>query len=234
MGSSTDVNRKARYWSLGAVGLGVAVVLIATFSSRRFILEEWHLSSLESGDKEKRERAAKALGDIGSVRAIPLLTQASCESSGDDFEATVSVMAQVFADVSVLSLTSPFKISVASLGGLSIRRLRAFRVNQSVSLDRQFEDLAKQVADRLTDNPHFEALTKIVEREKRAAVPHLAERLKGDKWLVRWHAARLLGVLGPDAEDSVQMLKTKLEDSNSFVRYAAAEALKSIGHDDEQ
>ena len=154
MSSSTKVNRKARYWSLGAVGLGVAVVLIATFSSRRFILEEWHLSSLESGDKEKRERAAKALGDNGSVRAIPLLTQASCESSGDDFEETVSVMAQIFADVSVLSLTSPFKISVASLGGLSTRRLRAFRVNQSVSLDRQFEDLAKQVADRLTDNPH--------------------------------------------------------------------------------
>lgn len=212
-----------------AVGLGIVVVLIAAYASRRVILEVWHLSGLDSADKEERERAARALGEIGSARAIPLLAQASYESSEDAFE-EASMMEKLFVDMSALSLVSPFEISVVG----PIRRQRAFRINQGATLDSQFENLTKQVADRFRDNPYFESVERIALRTRKEAVVCLSEQLGSVNWHIRWQAVTLLGTLGRDAEDSVPDLKATLEDSNSFVRYAAAEALKSIGHDDER
>ncbi len=46
--------RRGKLVGLGAVGLGMVVLLVAGFASRRLILEEWHLSGLQSTDKEKR------------------------------------------------------------------------------------------------------------------------------------------------------------------------------------
>ena len=86
----------------------------------------------------------------------------------------------------------------------------------------------------LAIDPFFESLTKIAENSKKEAIPHLTRALQSDDWHVRWQAAQLLGALGSDAKDSMQLLKTKLEDSNSFVRYAAAEARWSIGRYYEQ
>ena len=139
---------------------------------------------------------------------------------------------KVFADMLDLSLSSPFEISVVSLGGLSTQWQRPFRINQRATLDRQLEDLAKQVSDRFFDNPYFESLTKITEKAKRAAIPYLSEQLGNDNWNLRWQAARVLGALGSNAKDSVPVLRAMTEDSNSFVRYAAGEALERIGHED--
>ncbi len=41
--------------ALGAVGLGVAVVLVAAFASRRVLLEEWYIFKLRSTDEETRK-----------------------------------------------------------------------------------------------------------------------------------------------------------------------------------
>ncbi len=83
----------------------------------------------------------------------------------------------------------------------------------------------------LAIDPYFESLNKITEKAEKEAIPLLTHGLQSDSWHLRWQAARLLDALGTDARESVPVLKAKLEDPNSFVRHAAAEALKSIGHE---
>lgn len=87
----------------------------------------------------------------------------------------------------------------------------------------------------LTVDPFFESLTKITEKPKKEAIPYLSQALDNDNWLVRWLAVQLLGALGPVAQDSVPVLEAEVEDDPKvFARYAAGEALKSIGHEHER
>ena len=105
------------------------------------------------------------------------------------------------------------------------RRLLKMRL---AAIDTELADNATQVDSTLMNSPYWWSLTTITQREKKAAVPYLLHELDGDDWRIRWLAVRLLGSLGPDAEDAVPVLKTKTEDPNSFVRYAALRALRAL------
>ena len=102
------------------------------------------------------------------------------------------------------------------------------------AIDTELADNAMQVDSTLLNTPYWWSLTTITQREKKAAVPYLLHELDGDDWRIRWLAVRLLGSLGPDAEDAVPVLKTKTRGSNAFVRHEVAKVVESIGHDDEQ
>jgi len=63
----------------------------------------------------------------------------------------------------------------------------------------------------------------------RAAVPTLVRTLQHDEPEHHASAARLLGRIGPDAEDAVSALMESLKDPNVAVRKASARALGEIG-----
>ena len=66
--------RKLTVW-LGAI-LGAALLFTTAFICRHYILEPWYLHRLQSEDPSVRAEAAKRLGQIKSVDAIPLLAEA--------------------------------------------------------------------------------------------------------------------------------------------------------------
>ena len=235
--------RRGKLVGLGAVGLGIVVLLIAVFASRRVVLEEWRLSNLKSADEETRKKAAQALGEYGSARSIPLLMKANSDSLTSILERAgkplagmetsfASMLDQQAKLARRLSETSPDAAQAPD--DLSTRRQQIFMANQRAAFDMRVADLAAQVATRLAVRPYSRSLRRIVEREKAASVPYLLQALESDNWHLRWLAVTFLGTLGSDAKDAVPDLEGKLEDSNSFVHCAAAEALKSIGHDDER
>ena len=215
MSSSTDVSRRARYWSLGAVGLGIVVVLIAAFASRRIILEEWQLSRLQSTDQQTRKNAAQALGEYGSVRSIPLLMRATrTDSFGFDLGGWAWLFAKMLNRREVLAVQmSAISPDVIHEPGLST--LHKSLKRQLVAVDADLAGNATPVDSTLMNSPYWQSLTKITQREKKAAVPYLLHELDGDDWRIRWLAVRLLGSLGPDAEDAVPVLKTKTRGSTT-------------------
>ncbi len=219
---------------LGAVGLGIAVVLIATFASRRVLLEEWYISKLRSTDEETRKNAAKALVEYGSERSILPLMEANSDSLN-------YILQERGKPDALVSMEKNFARTRDQQRKLTRRLLPDKQEGENLwtrekrtAVDKRVADLLREMETMLTIDPFFESLTRITEREKKSAVPYLSEELENDNWHVRWLAVRLLGALGSDAEDSVSGLKSKLEDSNSFVRYAAAEARWSIGRYYEQ
>lgn len=215
------------------------LLLVAGFASRRVLLEEWHLTRLASTDEETRKKAAEALGECGSVRSILPLMEATSVSLTRLLQEKGMPDVLVGMDKNFAGflkqrekLARQIRAVWPDLSKRSDESQMTFLNNQLASIDARVEREATQVATLLWINPYAELLTKITEKARRKAVPCLSEQLGNDKWHIRWQAATLLGVLGPHAEDSVPILKTKLHDSNSFVCYAVAEALKTIGYDD--
>ncbi len=238
--------RRGKLVGLGAVVVGIGVLLVAGFASKRLILEEWYVSKLQSTDQETRENAAKALGEYGSVRSIPPLMKAHSDSlalitkqrgksdpltgiEGNNFASMLVQQERLTRAISEISRDERLK------GNLPAQReIQTYLSQQRAALDTRLADLATEMATVLAVDPFFESLSEITKRAKKKAVPCLSEQLGNDDWNIRWQAARLLGLLGSDAKHAVQVLKTKSEDFNALVQYAATEALKSIGHDDEQ
>ena len=229
---------------LGAVVVGIGVLLVACLASRGLILEKWYLSDLQSTDEETRKKAAQALGECGTVRSIPPLMRANSDSLRSLLEEKGKPDALVGMEKNLAGmLDQKEKLArqiravwpdLSKLSDLSAQRQSTFLNNQLATFDARVADLEAQVATMLMFSPYSLSLRRITERETKAAVPHLLQELESDDWHARWMAVRLLGSLDPHAEDAVPGLETKTKDSNSFVRYAAAEALKTIGHEDGQ
>ncbi len=60
--------------------IGATAVIVATafvFGVRDKLLENWYLSRLESKDAATRHVAVERLGELGSLRAFPWLTNAA-------------------------------------------------------------------------------------------------------------------------------------------------------------
>jgi hypothetical protein len=65
--------RNARTIAMWCVGVGVVVVVVMGMVLKDRIREEYYLYRLEHGDKEAKKVAAERLGEIGSVRAVPVI-----------------------------------------------------------------------------------------------------------------------------------------------------------------
>ncbi len=227
--------RRGKLVGLGSAGLGVALLLVAGFSSRRLLLEQWHLSGLRSNDEESRKKAAQALGEYGSVRSITLLMKANSvllqekgrpdalvgmeKTFGRRLDQQGRRLDQQAKLARRLSETSPDASQAADVvfnllyggGLLRTRRQQTVMASQQAALDALVARWAAEVATMLTIGPYSLSLTRITEREKKAAVPYLSEELE-NYWIVRWLAVRLLGRLGSDAEDAMPVLETKTKD----------------------
>ena len=224
------------------MGLGIVVLLIAAFASRRVILEEWYISKLESTDEETRKKAAESLTEYGSERSIPPLIRAHSDSLRSLMETqrarsdALPHLERKLARLLEQQTELARRISVISRDEAQSQDVRqmAFLSEQWTALDEGLARVSRDIETVLTMDSFFESLIKITEKAKKEAIPDLTRAQQSDDWHIRWQAARLLGALGPHAKDSIPVLKTKSEDVNALVRYAATEALNKIGHEDGQ
>ncbi len=66
---------KGRRVAIGEGAVAIVVLAVAVVVSRDRIREEWHLHVLRTGYAEERLAAAKRLGELRSVRAVPRLIE---------------------------------------------------------------------------------------------------------------------------------------------------------------
>ena len=76
---------RGRRIALAALALGLLTLAGAGFACRGWMVEEWWLWKLGSRHEEERQTAAKRLGELKSVRAIPNLLSAVGERQRDFF-----------------------------------------------------------------------------------------------------------------------------------------------------
>src|SRR5437867_2340906 len=67
------MNRKSKTFALSTAVLGLVVLVAAGIAAKDTIREQWYLHRLENGAEEEQIVAAEKLGDMRSIRAIPLL-----------------------------------------------------------------------------------------------------------------------------------------------------------------
>src|SRR5262249_22718595 len=58
-----------------SAAFGLGVLGLFAFASRNLLFEEWQIYKLKRGNAQERGAAAKKLGDLGSVKALPFLME---------------------------------------------------------------------------------------------------------------------------------------------------------------
>ena len=66
--------------------LGVLVLLGAGIAARTWLLEEWYLHQLAAGGQAEKMAAAKRLGELKSLRAVPILIDTLAKAATEDEE----------------------------------------------------------------------------------------------------------------------------------------------------
>jgi len=72
---------KGKRIAIALTTIGVATVVAAGVAMKDLIQEEWYIYKLWSNDENQIAKAANALGDLGSVRAVPKLINLSIWSA---------------------------------------------------------------------------------------------------------------------------------------------------------
>ena len=77
------MNHRAKIVTLSAVALGTAVLVVGVIAFSDSIAEWWYLRQVKLGNPEAKKPAARKLGAMGSVRAIPALLEVFGEDLAD-------------------------------------------------------------------------------------------------------------------------------------------------------
>ncbi len=84
--------KRQKFLSMAVVFLGVTVLGISIFVFQRPLREKYYLGKLNSQDKTVKAHAAKKLGELGSIDAIPLLESSLADADRDvRYEAAVAL-----------------------------------------------------------------------------------------------------------------------------------------------
>jgi hypothetical protein len=89
---------KGKRVAISAAVAGALVLLAAVFALRGWIREEWYLRKLGSGDGEAKRLAAEKLGELKSIRAIPVLAGLVREATVDPYPRGFLLSAGTTAD----------------------------------------------------------------------------------------------------------------------------------------
>ncbi len=76
------VQRRGKSIAISTVAVGVVVLVAAGFAAKDWIVEEWWIHKLQTGDVDEQTHAAKRLGELESIRAVPFLFRVIGEVSG--------------------------------------------------------------------------------------------------------------------------------------------------------
>jgi HEAT repeat protein len=181
------------------------VLAVAAFAARDRLAEAWHLHRLGSTDSAARFRAAKRLGELRSVKAIPGLIELLRTLPEDAGAARQVWGSGASAGDSVAGV-------LASIGPPSVLPLA-----RAIEESRGERKMWRRYACRALGNTKAEA----------AGLPLIAA-LDDPDGCVRMIVYQALASMGAGARAAVPAIASHLEDRDGFIRDAAARALKSI------
>jgi hypothetical protein len=202
---------------VGAAAL--AVVAASGFAFRKPILETWNIRQLGSADPEVRARAARKLGEMKSVRAIPLLVaNLSLEVHAEEAAALCRIGPE---GREALKTFVRRKVEANEI------KEETFRLFGSLEPSEAAPVLVEALGARIP----FYRKGPFSDSPGAAAVPFLAERL-ADVWFAegRIAAAEFLGRLRTAARDAAPVLRRVAGDPSEpdRVRAAADDALERV------
>jgi HEAT repeat protein len=184
------------------------------------------LDTLNDDDRDRRQRAAHRLGELGDRSTIPALIKLLRDDEWRVREAAASALAKLDAVAAVPALletlrqTRPGPFGGGSPNKVVVSALREIGpAGLPVLIDALSDDnmrLRLVIVDLLGEFGDTEA------------VPALVGALHDPESRVRWRAADALGKMGSHA--AVPELLRMLSDSDNDVRISAAWALGQIGH----
>ena len=229
------------------ITLGVLVLLIAGYAFREEAAEQWNLWKLESDDEATRVTAAEKLGEMRSVKAVPMLMELLPKKvrgwvEGNQADANVAKVwpkdwrSWVEGNIGDALLAIGEPAVPALLKHLADDDVKFCAVLALSIMGPVAHEAAPALIEILTDKKNKRlqavaagALGNLLAEE---AVPALRNSLRDEDRFVRLEAARALGRIGSPAKSAIPALVGALKDPEADVREAAAEALKKIQNDE--
>ena len=192
------MNHRAKIVTLSAVALGTAVLVVGVIAFSDPIAEWWYLRQVKLGNPESKKPAARKLGAMGSVRAIPALL----EVFGED-------LADLDLDGNGTVLLNTVSGDFDGDGRLDVVVSSTFSLGSTVLLP---------------PNMGFQPLLQIVAKRKQEALRTLLTGLEHHRPRVRYVAALTLAQVEPAAEETVRGLRHALKAETVALVRAGLEA----------
>ncbi len=216
MGSSADVNRKARYW---VGGLGVLSLITVALVLGKTAREQYHIWRLGSEDLAVSQRAATTLATMGSSRAFPYIVIV--------IDNAVVRHGIQFGDMSVPRLLHNHPERGEPYVDQVLRPYRESLTKIARESPGAVQPYLRQ--GLLHDKPHLRALHAYLVREMgmaaKSLVPTLVSLLKDENDKVRLNV--IFALMGMEAADTIPALEELATDTN-FTK-SAVRALRAIG-----
>jgi HEAT repeat protein len=176
-------------------------------------------------DPTPRNRAARALAQIGGAAVTPLAGLLKHEDSFVRRQAA-EALARIGPDAAA---AQPALLAALKDSSVAVRAAAADALGEiAADLPATARALVAALAENEPVRRHVGAA---LVRLGRDAVPALSDALTEKPALVRYHSARVLGLLGPEAASAVPRLIDLLRDKEPRVRRMAIVALGEIGPD---
>ena len=204
---------KSKHLTHLTIALGVLVLLVAGYAFKDKAVEQWYLWKLESEDEETRKAAAKKLGDMGCLRAIPcLLLQ-------------IERSLPLWGPPCALHRDQPIRKSYQKCRDRDWEKNRAGKALAKIGTPA----IPAMIAS-LKPDPHLTAWVKeVFVRMGAKGLPVLLQAMKSRQWHVRSQIACVLGDFEPVSEDVLEALRKALHDHNDNVRLSAMFSLGAVG-----
>ncbi len=206
--------------------VAVAVVAVAAVVARHRIVEEWYLYWLDHGDAKDSEDAAKQLGKMGSVRAVPRLIEIIRKRTENDL---IHIMPEPdLESLLKVAIASNFDGCARSLVSIakakpkeSMVHLRA-TAEQSIYTSLLCENILKEIGfDSQTGLP--------LKYDSAQSIDELKSFLTSADLKARHDALFLIKQLGPRASGTAPLLIPLLIDTDQTTTFLADYALTSMG-----
>jgi HEAT repeat protein len=225
------MGKKGKLIVVASAGGAALVLVLLAAPIYELALEAWLRGKLDSKDSPEWGEAARRLGDLGSIRAIPVLLEASgrplpSNRSELDFAPAHAALSTI---VSKRGLEAMRPLAIALDGSSSQARLTAARLLAKAGPEtaQVLPEILSALRKHSGPEPAIqEPLLEAIARAGAPAVPALVELVKGPKESLAYQAACCLGDMGTVALTAIADL---LDDPSTSVRWLAVHALIGLG-----
>jgi HEAT repeat protein len=216
--------RRVTWW---ITGLGLLVLLACGILFKDWVLEEWYLYKLESGDIEEQKAAVQKLAEMGSTRAIPgFIRLLQWPSQSPQLRTPAANALRRIGAPAVPALTTALENENEGIRLLAVDTLGKMGAEQAGA-----KAVVPVLIERLNDESEtvqLSAISALGDTQSREAVPALVELVRSRSGLVRLRAIEALGRVGPGAKGAVPLLSELTEAENLLIQTYSAEALNKI------